>query len=123
MGLGIIMALGVAATPRKRQRNPPRPCAAHHADALRAPGLFFLPAPSVSMMAPMGWVGSILRFLIDLLEIPILDEAGGASGPAAPRPLLLGGHPAGALDHRLRTSWKASRQVMVRSLLRASPAS
>jgi serine protease len=63
------------------------------------------------MMAPMGWVGSILRFLIDLLEIPIPDWGRWLFGPGRASPLFYSAAIPLVLSI-IGYNWKASRQVM-----------
>jgi serine protease len=109
--LGLLMALGTAATLRSRQRNPLGP-ALLVAMTMAAAGAFFIPAPPVSATALVpGWVGKILRIIFDMIELPIPDWGRWIFGPGLASPIFYSAL-IPIVASIIGYNWKGSRQVM-----------
>ena len=86
--LGVLLAIGTAATLRQRNRNPLGP-ALLVALTLAAAGLFFIPAPeSTAMFSGVGIVKKVIAFILSLIEIPIPDWGEWFFGPGKASPLF-----------------------------------
>jgi serine protease len=86
--LGVLLAIGTAATIRQRNRNPLGP-ALLVALTLAAAGLFFIPAPeSSAMFDGVGIVKKVIAYILSLIEIPIPDWGEWFFGPGKASPLF-----------------------------------
>jgi serine protease len=99
--LGVLFGIGMAATLRKRERNPMGP-ALLVALTLSAAGIFFLPKPGEGMPA---------AGLLGLIELPIPDWGRWLFGPGRASPVFYSALIPLALSI-VGYSWKGSRQVI-----------